>query len=171
VHVGFDYSRVSNTTNYLTSINYVIAGNPVPTSRDAVVAQGSYNGVGPRIGTDLSYLWHEQFSVYGKAAVAVLAGSAKSSFLGANVVTIGYDRAMVVPEIDAKLGVTYSHPISSGSITADAGWLWVNYFNPIVSANIAPSVVSNQNNNFGIQGLYFGLKWAGDLGHIVPHVS
>jgi len=65
------------------------------------------------------------------------------------------NRNIVVPELDAKTGINYNYCMTQGTIYADIGWLWANYFNVLDdSVNLT---------NFGIQGLYFGLKYQGNI--------
>ena len=52
----------------------------------------------------------------------------------------------------------YKHNIGVGDLTLDAGWMWINYFN---TANSLGSGLLD--NDFGLQGLYFGLKWLSNL--------
>jgi len=136
------------------------------------------NGFGPRIGIDLSYGLDrilEMFPgmrVYGKAATAVLVGP--QSFKTNTETQYGEASASsrhtaIVPEVEVKLGAQYARQMMRGIVDFDLGWMWNNYF---VAQKNAYTVVSATNNadvyfpnefNFGLQGLYFGLKWTGDM--------
>ncbi len=161
IHGGTQYSRVANQTSYIVNGSFAAFGQK-QSNNERLSANVSYNGFGPRLGADIGYAWDAGFNFYVKAALGLLAGTAKSEFLGDTVISLNYSREVVVPEVDGKLGISYAYPTSYGKLMADAGWLWVNYFNPIISIN-TPQSLTNQYTNFGIQGLYFGLKWMGDI--------
>ena len=113
---------------------------------------------------DFSYAVLDDLSLYAKAAVALLAGSSKSHLNGNQTYySINYNHAIVVPELEGKLGGTYTYAVSEGNLNLDLGWMWTNYFNVLTSA-ISPVVASNsQTTNFGLQGLYLGLQWLGNI--------
>ena len=55
--------------------------------------------------------------------------------------------------------------MAQGDLTLDVGWMFVNYFNATQAiqgggANAAPQVIGG---DFGLQGLYFGLNWLGNV--------
>jgi hypothetical protein len=169
VHGGFNFSRVSksavinvHTIGTDSVINMIDRQN----SYDYA---STYNGFGPRLGLDLNHKVYSGIRVYADGAATLLAGHNNASFVY-NEIAKGYgagtfqtnnylNQSVVVPELDAKVGVNYQHTLSQGLLTLDVGWLWANYFQ---SFNIQSTVISG-NDNFGIQGLYFGLKWNGHL--------
>ena len=124
---------------------------------------GSYNGFGPRVGADLHYNWQHGLGLYANTAVALFVGNkgftdipdvnASSTFSGAIT--------SIVPELEAKLGGKYTHATSYGDLTFDLGWMWINYFNAHMYQNQDNNVVED---NFGLQGLFFGMKWLGNIG-------
>ena len=65
---------------------------------------------------------------------------------------------VILPAVDAKLGLNYTYTMQKGELVLDAGWLWVNYFDAINSLSIPAN-----SGNFGAQGVYFGAQWHGDL--------
>jgi hypothetical protein len=86
------------------------------------------------------------------------AGTTKSNYVGDNVVGMNTSLPRVIPAIDAKLGLNYNKPVYSGVLTADIGWLWVNYINALPYSNDTqntPGIPAS----FEVQGLYFGLNY------------
>ena len=67
---------------------------------------------------------------------------------------------IVVPELEAKAGATYTYSMASyGDISLDGGWMWINYFEPMTYGDDGEA----HSANFGLQGPYLGLKWVGNL--------
>ncbi|MDP3558832.1 MAG: Lpg1974 family pore-forming outer membrane protein [Legionellaceae bacterium] len=144
----------------------------------------SYNGFGPRIGLDLSCGLDrvmnqlKGLNVYGKAATALLVGPQSFSTMTTalpvggivGVATSSGSQMGIVPELEAKLGLEYTYAMSQGDLGLDLGWMWNTYFNTqsvAYSYNIASASIteytSPTQSNFGLQGLYFGLKWMGSV--------
>jgi Legionella pneumophila major outer membrane protein precursor len=115
-----------------------------------------FNGFGPRVGTDLTYDWGNGLSIYGDGALGLLAGTAKSSNTTAGA-TFSISQTRVVPELDAKLGAMYTYAMAQGDLSLDVGWVWANYINSLTTLDDANT------HDFGVQGLYFGLKWVGSV--------
>ena len=155
-HAGAQYSRIATT---LTHFNYIV--KPLNDyDRDDL----QYSGFGPRLGADLSYFVTADFSVYAKPATAVLVGSSKTNSVRGDFNSpqvIYLSRTQVVPEVDLKLGLQYDYALTSSKISADVGYMWVNYFSPI--SQVEPLLTNLETGNFALQGLYFGLKWAGSV--------
>lgn len=118
----------------------------------------SFNGFGPRLGVDYKYVSPCGLGGYAKGAVAMLAGTTKSNYVGDGVVGLNTSLSRVIPAIDAKLGLNYERPVYSGIITADIGWLWVNYINALPYAS-GPGKTAGNTSSFELQGLYFGLNY------------
>ncbi len=126
--------------------------------------------IGPRIGGDFGYVVGKGWGVYAKGAMAMLVGKNKingyfsaentsTSFFDTTITSSG-SRQAIVPEMDGKLGITYSFPVSQGILTADAGYLWVNYFNS-TSVNFFGNAPDDS--DFGVRGPYVGFKWVGSV--------
>ncbi|MDF1827905.1 MAG: Lpg1974 family pore-forming outer membrane protein [Legionellaceae bacterium] len=163
-HGGFQYARIANTEKRLRSAT--IQDQEVVF---AVQTKPTYNGFGARVGADMGYEWGNGLGVYANGAAALLAGTSKISrsvvINGATVNTPNASKATIVPELEAKLGVKYGYAMAQGDLTLDVGWMWINYFNPTQAiastpTNRRPQVVSG---DFGLQGLYFGLNWLGNV--------
>ena len=127
----------------------------------------SYNGFGPRLGADMAYDWGNGLGIYANGAGALLAGTSKFSTTNTNVllsrsVTTNSSTTTVVPELEAKLGATYSYAMAQGDVTLDIGWMWVNYFNAVRTQG-SNLLEASENGDFGLQGPYIGLKWLGNV--------
>lgn len=165
-HAGMNYSR--------TGVSGTTAETYYAGARDTTFVNANnqyssvYNGFGPRVGTDLTYDWGNGLSVYGTGALSVLAGSTKNSIyaLDANIDNVQtwtlYNSSIsrVVPELDAKLGFMYTYAMAQGDLSLDVGWVWAGYMGALSSNN---DIGGAYDHNFGIQGLYFGLKWVGNV--------
>lgn len=123
-----------------------------------------YSGFGPRAGADMAYDWGNGFGVYANTAAAVLVGTKKftdtlsHSVLG--VTSVNGSTTAIVPELEAKLGATYTYAMAQGDLSIDAGWMWINYFDPLQNG-IAFGETSET--NVGYQGPFVGLKWVGNV--------
>ena len=165
-HEGFAYARVQTKRDFTgTGVPFVGASTPFYATLNKV-----YNGVGPRLGADTSYNFGNGFSLYGNAATALFVGTGSfnkniSQIPGGFPLPVGStqtgSQTYIVPELEAKLGVTYTYAMVQGDLSLDAGWMWINYFNaqhePIIVAGIVES------SDFGLQGPYIGLKWVGNI--------
>ena len=154
LHGGIQYANIKTS---ITQIGTVITGDLEPQSASPVA---KFQGIGPRIGADLGYNLSSNWLVYAKGATAVLAGQSRFR----NTFTRGerepaqtiLNKTIVIPEIEAKLGVNYTHNLQQSSLTLDAGYMWVNYF-----AAQQTFYRGDPDNDFSLQGPYFGLKWVG----------
>ena len=173
-HGGLEYARINTTVNLNGSSAehlarngttvLIAAGTPVAYSNNM-----NYNGVGPRLGSDMSYDWNNGLGVYANGAMAMLVGTNK--FTRNNTPGIGAAAPLsfstagstttVNPELEAKLGATYTYAMAQGDLTLDIGWMWVNYFGVQTSATAMQGVVAKS--DFGVQGPFVGLKWLGNV--------
>ncbi len=180
-HGGVQYARVANQVNIYANASGT--GNsmrgPVTTinGTDNVdytltfKRKPTFNGFGPRVGADLGYDFGYGLGIYANGAGALLAGSSKVSSIYYSTGVVSGDttprsfnqsasRPAVVPELEAKLGLSYDYAVAQGDLTLDVGWMWLNYFN--ATQSISPSTTPSSG-DFGLQGLYFGLKWMGNV--------
>ena len=163
-HGGAQYARLANTVNassVVLTTTTIAQGTPTSVSSSfATTYNPTYNGFGPRLGMDMSYDWGNGLGIYANGATAILAGTRSVQASGSdnlgNLISGSGSSTVIVPAIDAKLGATYNYAMAQGDLTLDAGWMWVNYFN--VHAN-----TSGDNNDFGLQGPFIGLKWMGNV--------
>lgn len=158
-HGGAQFARIKTDSNLHSN---------VATSVGSASSERRFNGFGPRVGADMSYDWGNGVSVYANSAAAVLVGTSK--FNGASnlaltgpvapATSINGSKRALVPELEAKLGGKYTYAMASGDLTADVGYMWQNYFN---ANHLALPVLGSAEADFGVQGLYFGLKWVGNV--------
>ncbi|NDH09070.1 MAG: hypothetical protein EBY16_05545 [Gammaproteobacteria bacterium] len=174
VHFGGEFSRIMQNAN----ITNLFTQTPLTGSSSITNYQNNitsvYNGFGPRLGLDLVYDTPYHIGFYGKGAVGILAGTAKtqynSSTTAINPISgqvaafiparMYFNVNRVVTSFDAKLGLNYTYTLAQGDIAVDAGWMWVDYLSPLTARDF---VSGAQSNPFAIQGVYFGGKWTGDF--------
>lgn len=166
VHGGIQYARIVSLGTYTGEGATTVVDSVTTVDERSFIINNSmtYNGFGPRVGADLYYYWNNAISMYGKTAVALLVGTSSfnrnvNNTVFTTVSTYG-SQTLVVPEMEAKLGATYSCTLSQGDLTLDVGWMWANYFDA-QHEGLATSLANVS--DFGIQGLYFGLKWIGKV--------
>ena len=163
-HGGFQFARIKSSRAVGVIEPNVFAGNFYHTNQ--------YNGFGPRTGLDMNYVFPGYgFGVYAKAATALLVGTAKfhgsvadndvdtDNGFASNTYLHG-SRTAIVPELEAKLGATYTYAMAQGDITLDAGYMWFNYFNAVHTAHHAGEI---RTTDFGASGPYVGLKYVGNV--------
>jgi len=148
-HGGVQFAQIKNELHAnLASTNYYRLEN-------------KYNGFGPRVGADMSYQLGNGLAMYANGATALLIGDSKFNYatLAALPSTYAYaegTRRNMVPELEAKLGLTYTYAMAQGNLSLDGGYMWVNYFSPMHALNLA-------DNDFALHGPYVGLKYVGNV--------
>lgn len=130
-----------------------------------------FQGVGPRLGADMGYELGRGFSVYANGATALLIG--KSHFTGEGNATsatldlINYSENTLSPEIEGKVGLSYTTLMSQGTLIVDIGYMAMNYFSPLrlyqQQTTSSLTIVTREHYDFGLSGPYVGLKWSGNL--------
>lgn len=175
LYTGLEYANIKNT--FTNHPKLFPIGNEYFTSTDDL----SFSGIGPRIGADFDYVLGKGINLYAKMAGSLLLGSAKQSISGYKNVTnahygliifgipnyrFTYDN-LVVPELEAKLGITYDYKMTKNSLGIDFGYLWMSYIHAISSYTgigiVGSSVGSPNTTNFDLNGLFLTLKWKGDI--------
>ena len=170
-HGGVQYSYINPSLN--------AAFTNATTATVATSSSLKYNGFGPRVGADFAYGWGNGVGVYANAATALLVGTQKFAETSVNVAaaaaattvnSFNGSSTQIVPDLEAKLGLTYTYAMAQGDLSLDLGWMWVNYFNALAyqaqgAAEMTTTVgaTSVSSTNFGVQGLLFGLKWVGNV--------
>lgn len=153
-HGGAQFARVQ--ANLRATYVSTPATDPLFPGSNSIVSNNRYNGFGPRVGADMSFDWGNGFSMYANGAAAVLAGTQKFYQTGPQTFVNNGSKNQIVPELEGKLGLSYGYNLAQGVLGFDVGYMWVDYIHPINRAAVEYS-------NFGIQGLYFGLKYVGNV--------
>lgn len=158
---GLQYARLyaERTLNgvflYLSSIYPIVSDS-----------NSLFQGAGPRGGVDLAYHWSNGLGVTARGDLGFLVGNKKFSqtpnLYGRQTYQGSY--YSIVPELEMKVGGEYVYPMAYGDLSMDLGWMWMNYFNAQAYRDVFNSAVSDTHEaNVGLQGLYFGMKWLGNL--------
>lgn len=145
-HGGVQYARLEENLSTTTD-NY---------PGDITQKNMRFNGFGPRTGLDMSYDVGNGLAIYGNAASALLIGTSKIDLIE-NTGTTARTGSLttIVPELEGKLGATYTYAMAQGDLTLDAGYLWVNYFNVLNDTSI--------HSDMSFNGPYVGMKWVGNM--------
>lgn len=156
LHAGAQYSRLFVEGDPVSSPAFEFNGN------NYSLFNSSYNGFGPRVGADLIYNFDRGLSIYGKTAGSLLIGNSKStsSFtpLGTNYQYRSL-KNIITPELEAKLGGSYSYNMNQSNLTLDAGYMWASYIN--VFRTTQSLYATDSSSSFS--GPYFGLKYVGSV--------
>jgi hypothetical protein len=163
-HGGVQYARIGNDVTLAGTGTFTRSPSGAFTGTNTFNRKPTYNGFGPRVGADMDYAWGNGLGVYVNGAASLLAGSSKvtstyTDTTGAQLIQSA-SKATIAPELEAKLGLKYDYAVAQGDLTLDVGWMWVNYWN--VTQTTAPATVPSEG-DFGVQGLYFGMKWLGNV--------
>lgn len=153
-----------------------------------------FTGIGPRFGVDSAYHIGNCFGVVGHASFALLVGQTKTDTnFHYNATTLengefdesydvnGYinsdDTTRVVPVLDAKLGLDFSHEFDNGGVlTIEGGYQWTQYIDAIDRLDTGSSVlepiddgemvglssavnVERTTSSVGFNGPYLSLNW------------
>lgn len=178
LHGGLEFARVKTSSTLNGNLGAGNAGgfDPVTGTFVAVLPVGTaqqvsttntYNGVGPRVGTDLGYGWDNGLNVYAKGAMSMLVGTSKFTRVSTRAIngvgSTSGSTTTVNPELEAKLGATYTYAMAQGDLSLDIGWMWVNYFSVLHDASGAFAGAGSKVSDFGLQGPFVGLKWVGNV--------
>jgi len=154
-HGGVQYARIKTEMAHVG-----IAGTAATAYR--LSNSMTFNGFGPRIGADMSYDLGNGLAVYANGATAILAGTSKGSTVVPTLASLALpttyngSRTAIVPEVEAKLGLTYTYAMAQGDLSLDVGYMWVNYFK-------AQQSLATSDSDFGLHGPFAGLKWVGTV--------
>ena len=167
---------IGNYTGGRDSTAYFGPNNPFPTSVDSsenAELENTFNGIGPRFGSDAQVNLGEGFSIRGRLGLSALIGSrsidnsALITYYDVNDVAVGSvktntnseSQTRVVPEIDGRLGLNYTHNLNANlALGVEAGWQATNYFNVIADSFNADTGQYDNNSNFALQGPYARLQ-------------
>lgn len=152
LHGGFQYARIK-TTYQGNGIDPIFG----PGTEDSFM---KYTGVGPRIGTDLSVglMDDGKFAAYFGGDAALLVGKSKFDFsetFATPFAISGSRPTVVVPVMGLKVGARYDWVTCYGDLAFDAGYMIVNYFNPL---HLSDDFDAHES-NFALNGWYAGINW------------
>lgn len=165
-HAGLQYAQIKNTLDQ-SAWN---ASNVAIYNENTM--ESKFDGIGPRLGMDSSYSFGNGLSIFGNVAGSLLVGDLKYNENGvqtdangtgttaaSTTVTATADNS-IVPEMDAKLGLSYTKPLAQGDLSAEVGYEVANYWN---STSYTSSAADADKTDFGYDGIFFGLKWLGNV--------
>lgn len=125
----------------------------------------AYNGIGPRMGVDMSYDYGYGLKFYANTGTALLIGGQDfSRTLMSAMLDLTSQKGSaitLIPELEMDLGVTYIYAMTQSYLSLNAGWMWINYFD-VQQNNIRDGLTKESNVSF--QGPYLGVKWTGNIG-------
>lgn len=162
---GLRYADIENRDR----ASYTVTSDNGAQELAYVRAKSDYSGVGPRAGMDGKVRLGSGFSIVGTIAGSLLAGSFDQRLtvdqrnLDASGAIAGgtYDehkvsgKHRVVPELDARLGVNYTHGFSPDtSFGIELGYEVVNYFDVKDTSFVSYYDSQGHENDFGLNGLY-----------------
>lgn len=151
LHGGLQYAQLKTT--------YHAEGTDPIKGHGTKLETMQYNGVGPRIGMDLSVglIKNVDLSAYFGGDIAILVGHSNFHFNETffPYTTSGSRPTVVVPEMGLKIGAKYDYAMCGGHLLFDVGYLLVNYFNAL---DLRSDFVASES-NFALNGLYAGIKW------------
>lgn len=173
IHAGLQATEIktTNTTSPATPSHALEFPFPLKEISGAT-SQLSFKGIGPRIGIDFLYELIPHLSLTADSAASLLIGTRefKISTKGLSpqlsfpyLPALAYtsftssSNTVLVPELGMALGGQYTYATKFGQFSSKLGWMWVNYWSALSSPR---TVTSETKTDFGVQGLYFGIKWA-----------
>lgn len=165
VHAGLQYANATIDRNG-QRFEQITDGTPYLSQVSSVDAK--YNGLGPRLGGELSHQLSHGFSVFAKGAMALLVGEAKTTLAGTNLsgprITpfVRYiSQTTLVPELETKLGASYQFNGSLGQFSLLAGWMFQHYFEMflLVPGERINEASSPTNHELSLNGPFLQGKW------------
>lgn len=159
---GVRYAKIEDisTNNYSYNEN-----GTVTTGFDRF--DSSFSGVGPEVGLDLNYDVVEWFGIVGHFAAAFLVGTQDSSTdkwddentTGAQQTLSADDTTILVPAIDAKLGVSLGVPFMDmqDRFMMEAGYQVAYYFNSVDQVQMDGNDVVHNVSDVGMMGPYLNV--------------
>lgn len=155
--VGLRYVRLKQNINTTSGD---VSGGAYSITRSTSY-NSKLNGLGPRLGIDSTYYIANNFSAVGGIGMSLLVSNtdANSNRYAAGSYTsyIVNDLKRVIPEVDGKLGLSYTRAVNSQStLTAELGYKAAYYNDAIVFVNTDGTF---GNTNFGYYGPYLNLSY------------
>ncbi len=174
--VGVRYAHINTEDTATYGNGFRVRSFPTSTySAGDAKLENTFNGIGPRFGSDAQINLSQGFSVRARLGLSVLIGSrsvdntgsvfsydATNTVVGVTTASDNNDsETRIVPEIDGRLGLNYTYDFDSNmALGFEAGWQATNYFNVIADQYQMGGLASSgtqhyqDNSSFGIQGPY-----------------
>ena len=158
---GLQYARIYAERTLNGVFIYLSSMYPIVSNMNSL-----FQGVGPRGGANVAYHWSNGLGIAARGDVGFIIGNKQftqtPNLYGRQ--TYHGSTYSIVPEIEMSIGGEYVYPMAYGDLSMDLGWMWLNYFNAQAYRDVFNSAVSETREaNFGLQGLYFGFKWLGNI--------
>ncbi len=160
---GLQYARIKgnmDTTGTGSSTSGVSPSTSTTNVVDFVDEDGTFHGIGPRVGVDGKYNLGYGFGVVGEAAAELLVGTSNATLNSSDVATTGFssggsssvdteglsinpdEQHTVVPGFEAKAGLSYDQVINpSLCLGIEAGYYVADYVHALPRTN-APAFTS-----------------------------
>ncbi|MCD6045979.1 MAG: Legionella pneumophila major outer membrane protein precursor [Gammaproteobacteria bacterium] len=165
--MGLRYAHIDVTDTTYGSGGLDLTGGD-GSSVENLKLENTFNGIGPRLGSDAQVNLGQGFSVRGRLGLSALIGSRSIDNKGV-ITTYDTDgttvsgtingsnnndsETRVIPEIDGRLGLNYTYDYNSTTALGfEAGWQATNYFNVVAEGSSTGQY--QDNTNFGVQGPY-----------------
>lgn len=165
---GLQYANINDNA---TSNFHLSPADLVPAGITSVYKyeKTDFKGFGPVVGIDYSYDVTDAFSVTANGAGSILYGTSRfdTGYVGTPVgaVLLGSygSKKVIVPSLEAKLGVNYAYAMAQGVLNLQGGYQVTNYFNALQTVGIGgfPSTTV-ASSDYGLYGPYFGVKYVGN---------
>ncbi|CAM2952760.1 Lpg1974 family pore-forming outer membrane protein [Legionella worsleiensis] len=168
-HGGVQYANVDVTLIARQIVSGLLPPDDASNGDISITNRYKFSGAGPRIGTDLSYDFLNGFAIYANAATALLAGDTKYSDNAPFNQTgrpVRSSYLALVPELEAKIGATYTYGMTQGNLIFDLGYMVANYFSPLHENDLSLETLTfntRPNSDFGLMGAYAGIKYTGSV--------
>lgn len=143
---NFEFGQMINfgenvSTRFHGGLQYLQFNNDY-TAVGAGTVNVKTTGFGPRAGLMTKYDFGNGFGVYGDLAAGMLVGKQTSTVAGVS------DRYATMITTDANVGVSYTHAMAQGDLTARLAW------------GVKQLTFNNGTNGF--DGFTLGVKWVGN---------
>ncbi|KTD38503.1 outer membrane protein [Legionella nautarum] len=165
---GLQFAKIRlDQTRQFLAIPPALARRSVTTLQQ--IRNSDFEGVGPVLGIDYSYNLINGLSVTGNVATSLLYGVDRyvtGYISGPAGVVSAVDKAslrIIVPSIEAKVGLKYTYEWIQGTLNLEGGVQGVNYFNALQSRRPIGQTNYIYTTDFGLWGPYFGATWVGDV--------
>jgi hypothetical protein len=173
--IGVRYAHIDVQNSFKDTLEpFPITGDGFEGGNETGGLGTTFNGIGPRIGSDAGIILGKGFSIRGRLGLSALIGSDNSNYSYvstflyspsstqvSNTQVVNRDtqsKTMVVPELDGRLGLNYKHSLNSTmDLGVEAGWQATNYFQVIEDPVLnypGGTPAHDKYSDFGLQGPY-----------------